>query len=453
MNLTQTLLKTESKTLEFKRDLSSPDSFLRTVIAFANTAGGQIIFGVEDRTHHVRGISDALELEEQIANMISDTISPRLLPDIEILSFRDTQVVVVEVYPSPNRPHFLTRAGPEEGVFVRVGSTNRRADAELIAEFKRFSRGESFDEQPMPELDPEDIDFRVASEFFAEFRKLKRPDLKSLRLITTYQGRDVPTVGGVLLFGRNRLEHFPDAWIQAGRFEGDNRAKILDHIQLKMPLIEAIEAAIGFIEKHTMQGIEIGSVRRRTDWSLPPAAVREAVINAVAHADYSQSGTPIRIALYDDRLEVENPGLLPLGLSLEDLPQGVSKLRNRIVGRVFHELGLVEQWGSGVQRMISTCNDAGLPPPVWEEVGTRLRVTFGLDRKVKAKVDEKDQSILIALEQSEGLTTREIASVIDLSTRATRTRLSKLIDRGIVREIGTGPTDPKRRYFSVRRGR
>ncbi len=156
----------------------------------------------------------------------------------------------------------------------------------------------------MPELDSEVINFRAASEFFVEFRKLKKSDLKSLRLVTTHQGRSVPTVGGVLLFGKDRLNHFPDAWIQAGRFEGANKARILDHAELKMPLIEAIEAAVSFVEKHTMRGIEIGSVRRSTRWTLPPAAVREGIINAVAHADYSQCSAPIRLALFDDRLGV-----------------------------------------------------------------------------------------------------------------------------------------------------
>ncbi len=190
MNLTETLLRPEGKTLEFKRDLSSPNSFLRTIVAFANTAGGTVVIGVEDRTRHVRGVADALDLEERVANLVSDSITPRLLPDIEVLSFRDTQVLAVEVYPSSSRPHFLVSAGPDAGVFVRVGSTNRRADAELIAEFQRYSRGEAFDEQAMPELDSEVIDFRAASEFFAEFRKLKKSDLKSLRLVTTHQGRN-----------------------------------------------------------------------------------------------------------------------------------------------------------------------------------------------------------------------------------------------------------------------
>ena len=130
-----------------------------------------------------------------------------------------------------------------------------------------------------------------------------------------------------------------------------NKATILDHAELKMPLVQAIEEAIAFVEKHSLHGAEIGRLRRRERWSLPPAAVREAIVNAVVHSDYSQQGAPIRVAIFDDRLEVESPGLLPFGLTVDDLPLGVSKLRNRVIGRVLHELALVEQWGSGVPRM------------------------------------------------------------------------------------------------------
>lgn len=449
MNLIETLRSSEGKTLEFKQDLSSPSGIKRTVVAFANTAGGTILIGVEDKTGYVRGVADPLALEERVASLISDSISPRILPDIELLSYRDTHVLAVQIYPSGSRPHYLTASGCEAGTYVRVGSTNRRADAALIAEMQRFARGEAYDERPMPDLDSEAIDFRVASELFADIKKLRRRDLDTLRVVTSHQGHKVPTVGGVLLFGQDRLTHFPNAWIQAGRFKGTDKGNILDHVNLKMPLVSAIDQAVAFVEKHAMHGAEIGRVRRQERWNLPPVAVREAVVNSVAHADYSQLGAPIRLAIFDDRLEIENPGLLPFGLTIDDLPHGVSKLRNRVIGRVLHELGLVEQWGSGAQRMISACNDSGLAPPLWEEIGTRLRVTLYKEQIGPTVVDATDGTILDLLDSADGLGTREIAATIKLSPRATRTRLAKLVARGLVREIGTGPKDPKRRYYRV----
>lgn len=447
MDLVDILRRTEGKTLELERDLSSPEGLLRTVVAFANTAGGSILLGVEDGTRRVRGVSDPLALEERVSSMISDAITPRVLPDLEVLSYRRTHVLSVRVYPSPSRPHFLARKGLERGTYVRVGSTNRQADAALIAEMRRFARGDAFDEQPFPELDSEALDFRAASELFAPVRALSRRDLETLRLVATHQGRKVPTVGGLLLFGRDRLARFPDAWVQAGRFSGTDKTTIVDHTELRAPLVRAIEEAVAFVEKHARRGVTIGRVRRQDSWSPPPVAVREAIVNAVAHADYAQQGAPIRLSIFDDRVEVENPGLLPFGLTLDDLPFGISKLRNRVIGRVFHELGLVEQWGSGVQRMIAACRSAGLAPPVWEEIGMRLRVTLHTAPVGPAEVDTPDGSILALLEGGEGRATREIAEAVGLTPRTTRKRLAKLVERGLVREIGTGPKDPRRRYF------
>ena len=467
MKLTEILRRTEGKNLEFKRDLSSPAEFLRTVVAFANTAGGVILIGVEHRTRHIRGVSDPLDLEERVVNLISDSIKPRLLPDVELLSYRNIQVVAVEVFPSPARPHYMEREGLQLGTYARVGSCNRLADAALVAEMRRFATGESFDEGPLPALDSQAVDFRVASESFAPARTLTRRNLQTLRLLTLHQGRLVPTVGGILLFGADRLAHFPDAWIQTGRFAGVDKATIVDHLDIKTALAQAVEDAVAFVQKHALHGITINQVRHTEHWSVPIVAIREAIINAVAHADYSQRGAPIRLAIFDDRIEVENPGLLPFGLTLDDLPQGISRLRNRTIGRVFHELGLVEQWGSGVQRMIATCREAGLAPPAWEEVGLRLRVTIytgesalpptstGAAQRAAGTVtayviDTADQSILALLEGGEEYGTGDIAKAIGLTPRATRTRLVKLVSRGLVHEVGTGPHDPRRRYVASR---
>ena len=124
-------------------------------------------------------------------------------------------------------------------------------------------------------------------------------------------------------------------------------------------------------------------------------------------------------------------------------------LRNRVLGRVFHELGLIEHWGSGVQRMNAACRDAGLRPPRIEEIGTRFRVTLYTERSESPELDPIDAAILKSLAAGNGLSTREIAAAIDRTPRATRTRLQSLVDRGLVREIGTSPQDPKRRYFRV----
>jgi predicted HTH transcriptional regulator len=126
----------QGKVLEFKRDLSSPDGTLKTLVAIADTWGGILVLGI-DGHRHVKGISDPMEAGERLANLIADRIAPTPLPDVEVVPWRDTHVLVVEAYPSPTRLYCLCRLGPEEGVVVLGGSTNRRADAALIEGLRR----------------------------------------------------------------------------------------------------------------------------------------------------------------------------------------------------------------------------------------------------------------------------------------------------------------------------
>ena len=372
-SIAQMIAMPEGKTLEFKRDLSSPKNILKTLVAFANTAGGRLIIGVEDGSKEVIGVSDPLDEEERICNLIADSIKPRLVPNVELISIEDKTLLKVEVYPSGSRPHWLKKEGPEEGVYVRLGSTNRKADRELIAELKRSAEGKSFDEQTLPDRTVDDLDFDAATTCFERHRKLVKKDLESLRLVARHQSHLVPTVGGMLLFGKDREMIFPDAWIQCGRFIGKDKADIFDHIDIHEHLPVAVERVMEFLKKHAMRGADFSELRRRDVWSIPLTILREAVVNAVVHADYSQRGAPIRIAFFDDRIEIENPGILLPGMTIEDMLQGVSKIRNHVIARVFRELDMIEQWGSGVRRMFKEAEALGLPQPEIIEVGMRVR--------------------------------------------------------------------------------
>lgn len=452
MDITPLLASAEGKTLEFKRDLSSPEGLVRTVVAFANTAGGTIVIGVEDGTRRVRGLADPVLVAEQAANLISTLVAPRVVPEIEVYPWRKTHLVTITVHPAWTAPHHFTRRGPKDGVFVRVGASNRVADAPLVAQIERLARNEAYDEQPMPDCGAEDIDFGAAAELFEPVRKLKRQDLFPLRVLVKHNGRPVPTIGGMLLFGKDRLRRFPDAYLKAGLFEATDRRRILDSVEIRSLLPVAVDEALAFIKKQLRQELVIGrsgSARHTVKWSIPEAAVREAIVNAVVHADYAQWGSPIRIAVFADRIEVDSPGLLVPGLTIDDLWRGVSKLRNHVVGRIFHELKLMEEWGSGIRRMRAECEDAGLPTPLLEEIGTHFRVTLS-SLAVRAPVlNELDSSIIGWLAKLGGASTRQVAQQFGISVRSARLRLAALSARGAVAEIGSSATDPQRRYVAV----
>jgi predicted HTH transcriptional regulator len=228
MDIINLLKNTEGKILEFKQDLSSPMGILRAMVAFANTAGGTILIGVADKSKHVSGVQDPLAMEEKLANLTSDHIAPQLLPEIEVIPWRNVYLLAIQIFPSSARPHYLKQQGIEKGTYIRVGSTNRLVDKIMLSELQRIKIEDSFDKQSMPELDVEAIDLHVAAKIFSPIRKLDKAALESLDLITTYQRKKVPTVGGIILFGKDRLKLFPDAWIQVGRFAGVTKTNIID---------------------------------------------------------------------------------------------------------------------------------------------------------------------------------------------------------------------------------
>lgn len=377
------LLAPESKTLEFKRDLSSPRNVLKTLVAFANAAGGKLVIGVDD-ARQVLGVVDPLDEEERICNLIADGIAPRLVPSVELLSVErpgmaTATVLVVEVFPSSARPHHLSALGPEQGVFLRLGSSNRQAGPDWIAEARRAVAGLVFDEQPMPELTLDDLDQDAMARWFGAGRPLDATRLQTLKLLRKEQGRLVPTRGAVLLFGRQRELHFPDAWVQCGRFRGRDKVHIFDQQEIHAHLPDAVHEVELFLKKHAFKSARFGAMQRQDVWSIPLTMLREAIVNALVHADYAQRGTPIRIAFHDDRIDIESPGLLLPGMTVPDMLSGVSRIRNPVIARVFRELQLIEQWGSGVRRIFAEAAAQGLPEPTVTEIATGMRLSVYLD--------------------------------------------------------------------------
>jgi len=367
----------EGKTLEFKRDLTSPKTLLKTLVAFANTAGGKLFVGVSDDRKAI-GISNALDEEERLCSLIADSIVPRLMPNIEIITVDNKTLLVVEVFLSGLRPHWIKAEGPQHGVYVRLGSSSRQADLALIEELRRTAEGSAFDELPMPQLSLDDLDLILAKRLFQNVSKLDDQALHTLKLVTVCQGRLVPTKGAVLLFGKDRNRHFSDAWVQCGRFIGTDKTNIFDHLDIHEPLPQTVDSIMLFLKKHAMRSADFSDIRRKDIWSIPLILLREAVVNALVHADYSQRGAPIRISFFDDRIEIENPGILLPGMTVADMRDGISKIRNHVIARVFRELNLVEQWGSGVRRIFSEARVLGLPEPQFQEVGMRLRIVVYL---------------------------------------------------------------------------
>lgn len=440
--LEELLSKSESKTLEFKENAHTLSKIVQTVIAFANTAGGTLVIGIQDKTKNVIGIENILQDEERIANAIADSVAPTLLPNIQFISWREKDVLILTV-PHNLGPFYLKDKGENSGVYVRLGSTNRIADAAMIAEIKRLKEHISFDQLPDLRASPDDLDLHLANQLLSPVGKsCTKSNARSLELVADYHEHTYPTRGGLLLFGKRRDELFPDPFIRLIRFEGTTKSSTIDHLDIKSPLPVAIDEALAFIRRNTSMKAVIQAMRREDIPQYPHEAVREAVINAVLHSDYSTMRSCIQVAIFDDRMEITNPGPLPLGLSLETALSGVSQLRNRVLGRVFRELRLIEQWGSGLARMRDVCLASGGSSPKFEELDLFFRVTL-YPIAVQSKPKQPWQEALISyLRQHQRISVLEATKLWSVSDRTASIRLKSLCKEESLVELSKGPFDP-----------
>lgn len=362
----------EGKTLEFKRDLSSPTKPLRTIVAFANSAGGRLVIGVDD-DGTVVGVADPLAEEERITSLIADRISPQLVPAVDLVTVGEATILVVDVPLSTRRPHFMTDQGSEHGVYVRLGSTTRQADPALVAELERNARGVAFEDLGEPRASLDDLDLQALSELRG--RSTDVDDLVALGFAVTQGGEIVPTYAGILAACPDPTRFLPSAWVQCGRLRGTGGTDIFDQTEIHSPMPRAVDRVMEFLLKHAYKSAVFGEVRRRDAYSIPVEAIREVVVNALVHASYAERGTPIRVGFHDDRIQVDSPGLLLPGMTVESMRRA-SRLRNPSLARIFREAGIMEQWGTGVQRVYDQIAAAGLPEPQVEEVMDRLRFTI-----------------------------------------------------------------------------
>ena len=450
------LIKGESKNLEFKVELPKDSSkYIKTVIAFANTQGGTIVVGVEDQTRTVVGISEerVLSTMDAIANAVSDSCVPQIVPDIEPKTVDGKTVIEVTIEPGQSRPYYLKSKGKERGTFIRVAGTTRLANPEKIKELEMEGCRISWDEQTC-------IGYRVTDK---AIRKLCS-DIKSFRNQAGLENRPVTKaqlVNWKLLKDNNGTMDASNAFVllssdyfqfsktQCAVFKGTERTVFLDKREYTGPLYEQIEAAVDFVLRNIRLGAVIDGLVRKESYELPVAAIREMIINAHCHRSYTEESC-VQVAVYDDRLEVTSPGGLYNGLTYEAMMNGRSSIRNRAIANVFSQMGLVESWGTGIKRIISAAKDFGLRDPEFIEFDDMFRVNlyrnilpnrFGESSEKFGDNAENSHStkenIIKMIKENPRISAAAIAVKLSMSSRAVEKNIKELRESGVLVRNGS----------------
>jgi ATP-dependent DNA helicase RecG len=428
--------KGENEKVEFKENFDK--EAIETAVAFANANGGTILMGV-DNSGKIKGTSIGKETLKDWVNEISQATQPTLIPEIKSYKIKGKTIVAITIEKSPIKP-----IAYKSICYARVGNSNKKLSPKEIAELHLQTIGSSWDGYLTKEAALEDIDSEKVKEYIklaneTGRRKIKEKPLEVLKKLDLTKDNK-PTWAAILLFGKEPQRFVSQAKIHCGRFKGETT--IIDDELIEGTIIEQVDKTLEFIKKHLKLRFEIsGEARRREEWEYPLPAVRESVINAVCHRDYTEP-SDIQVRIYDDELIVWSPGKLPLGITLEELCKPhKSVLRNKLIAQVFFDIALIERWGTGINRMIDACRAQGLPEPKFEEYqGFRVmfRKPFAKEELTKIGLNERQLKAVEYTEKNGSITNREYQKLNNTTKRTATRDLTDLVQRGIFRSIGKG---------------
>lgn len=453
----------ETVNIEFKREVpKKSEKYIKSVIAFANTAGGKIVIGVDDETHEIVGVdkNEVFKIMDGVTNTISDMCYPQIFPNIEVDTIDGKSVIVIEIYPGASRPYYIKSLGKENGTYIRVSGTSRPADEAILKDLELQGTHNSFDEMVCigQKYDAEKAEkLCVAIKRYmveavktkSEKEKVKDVTIQNLinwGIIKNVDGTMVPTNAFVLLTDNT----FPFAKIQCALFKGTERVVFIDKRDFEGPLYEQIEEAYEFVLKHINLGAEIRGLVREDAYELPTEAIREAIVNAITHRNFLDRAC-VQVAVYDDRVEVTSPGMLYGGLTIEQIKEGGSKIRNRCIAEVFSRMKIIESWGTGIKRMFSSCKEYGVREPELLEIGDSFRVNLyrpsyhevhqsSLKSSLKSSpkdVNQTQQKILHMIKENPKITQTAMAEKLDITPRAVKKNIKELVENGLVERVGS----------------
>ena len=384
----------ENSGVEFKRDDIRPEQLAKEIAALLNLEGGHILLGVEDDLT-VSGLTrDAKKAEEWVLEIARVHVRPATMPVWEPFAWGDGKIIGIVSLPadSPDKPYKAKR-GSAWVTQVRAGSTTRDASDEEEMRLYMQSGRIQYDRKAMPGSSFEDFDLRRLVNYFRDIRQQEHPAeddseswitlLVNTELMVWDRGYALGTVGGLLLFGKNPNRHLKQAGITATAYSGTEkdydakaRAILRGPVVSLFPLPNAdfprpypslpetfsksgaevesgvVEQALEFVKRAIDIEAWLEGARRVERWDYPLSAIREAVVNAVVHRDYTIIGTDIELSIYADRIEVVSPGRLPNSVTVEKMRDGCRAARNELLKETMRDYRYIEANGLGVPRRI-----------------------------------------------------------------------------------------------------
>ena len=465
----------EDAALEVKRaQRGLPQRLFETLSAFANQAGGGVILLGIDETQGFRlsGVEAVQAVITELTDLAGKMVPPLAL-EITPVEIDGKTVITVEV-PECDYQHKPCHYGPsglQGGSFLRVGNQNRHMSVYEVFTFVTGRGQPVFDQELVKKAGVDDLDQAALDAYFTRLKQSRRGLWQRLRLeekglvdrllALEILGRDGdalhPTLAGLLAFGIWPQKFYPSLTITFVRYISTDRSqkgprgeRFMDNAQFDGRLEEMVDEAVGRCIMNMRQSTLIEGILHRNIPEYPEEALREALINAIAHRDYSTYvlGSHVRIEMFADRLEVMTPGGL-FGPVTEANIESTQSTRNQLLMRILNEIGLVEDRGSGVDAMLSALRDAHLEPPRFLDTRTYFTVTFSnqslldpetvawLNRYANLPLNPRQRTALAYLHRHKQITNPDYCRLNNVDSLVATRELRGLVDAGVVAMHGT----------------
>ncbi|MBM4084824.1 MAG: hypothetical protein FJ272_08560 [Planctomycetes bacterium] len=418
------------------------------------------MFGVKN-DGAVLGQSVSEATLRQVANTLVDNIDPRVYPSVDRVTVDGKDVIVVSVVSSPHKPH--TAFGRP---YQRVASASKQMTRPEYERLLLARRRQWFDAEVCPDMTPKHLSADKVRWFLRQARAARNLDvnlrtpvteaLRKLKLLVD----DGFTHSAALLFAKDPQWHLLSSEVRCGRFKGtDAAAPFIDMKVLRGSVIDQVNDAERFVLNNIRREAWIvpGRIAREERWEYPPEAVREAITNAIVHRDY-RSTANVQVRIFDDRLEVWNPGRLPPGLTAQMLKGKHESLpSNPLLAGMFFLIGYVEQWGTGTNKIVEQCRTNGNPDPEFEDTGTSVVVTFRpppghapAPAPLPEGLNEKEKRAMEYVRAKGSITNKTYQELNKVGHTTAAKALSGIVGKGLLRREGKGRAA---RYVLARPGR
>ncbi|HLX92457.1 MAG TPA: ATP-binding protein [Puia sp.] len=427
---------TEDQNTEYKE--SWRDDYLKWICGFANAQGGKIYIGINDDMK-VTGLDNFKKLMDDLPNKISAHLG--LMPDINLLQKNEKYYIEIVVSPSPVPISY-------HGAYhYRCGSTKQELKGPALLNFILGKFGKSWDETPLKSASLSRINGNTLNTFLYLGTQCQRlpNDSANHEIETLFAKLNLMNEEGdlnhaaVLLFYEDPLKYFPTAYFKIGRF-GSSDADLKFQDVVKGNIFEMADKVLEILRsKYLTSPIRYEGLLRKDELEYPETALREAILNAIVHKDYT--GEMIQMSVYDDRIMLWNPGSIPDDLRGKLKDKHPSRPRNKNIAEIFFAAGYIEVWGRGILKMVEACKTAGLPEPEIKEESGGVWVTFfkdiyTQDFLTKLNLNERQIKAVLYVKANGFITNGIFQSINSIGKSVTTTDLQDLVNKKIVVQQG-----------------